>query len=282
MAKHIINRMSKDVLRVVVSDFHSGSNFALFLKRPWQGKQTAVIHPRSVQVAIRQRFELFASEVKTARKNKRVELIHNGDAIDGDHHHSGDVCTLNTKEQAGIHIELMSELQRRIGWQAGDKLYYTKGTPVHVNDDEEYIAEQLNAVQDAEGYHCHNFLELNTNGVRSWFVHHGKGRGEGANEGNALRNWLKSIYLDAEKDQRAFPDIIYTGHVHDPTYNTYVYRRKMNFSTMHGVILPSWQAKTAFAHMKAPVSRNKIGGVMQTIYGDGGIGMPYYSIMETQ
>lgn len=282
MASALYNRMKKDVLRVAVSDFHSGSNFALFLGRPWQGKKTTVVHPRSIQVAIRKQFELFAGEVKAARKNKLVELIHNGDAIDGDHHHSGDVCTLSTVEQSNIHIELMTEFQKRIGWQAGDKLYYTKGTPVHVNDDEEKIATELNAVPDSEGYYCHNFLELNTNGVRSWFVHHGKGRGEGANEGNALRNWLKSIYMDADKDSRAAPDIIYTGHVHDPTYNTFVYRRKMNFGTMHGIILPSWQAKTEFAHMKAPVSRNKIGGVFQTIYANGDIATPYFSVMETQ
>lgn len=279
---NIINETQKDVLRVVVSDFHSGSNFALFLNREWQGKKTARVIARSIQQRIRERFETFAGQVAQARQGRKVQLIHDGDAIDGDHHHSGDVCTLDEIEQADIHIELMHELQTRINWQAGDELYYTKGTPVHVGDKEEYIAKQLNAVPSSEDYYCHNLLKLDVNNTHSWFVHHGKGRGEGANEGNALRNWLKAIYLDAEKDERKHPDIIYTGHVHDPTYNTYVYRKKMNFRTMHGIVLPSWQAKTEFAHMRAPVSRNKVGGVMQMIFADGTIGMPYFSVLETE
>ena len=50
---------------------------------------------------------------------------------------------------------------------------------------------------------------------------------------------------------------------------------------MHGIILPSWQSKTEFAHMKAAVSVNKIGGVMQEIKADGFIGVPVFSVMDT-
>jgi hypothetical protein len=269
-----------DVLRVVVSDFHSGSNFALFLPTQWQGRKTAVIHPRSVQKKIREHFEAFGATVKQLRKGRRVELIHDGDAIDGDHHHSGDVCTQNELEQADIHIALMSEFQKRIGWQRGDKLYYTKGTPVHVKDMEDYIARELNAVQDEENY-AFDFLTLKTNNTLSWFVHHGKRRGEGANEGNPVRNWLKGIYFDALKDGLHVPDIVYTGHVHDPTWACYEYRNKWEFKLMHGVILPAWQAKTEFAYMAAPVSKNKIGGVTQVITESGDICIPKFHIMMT-
>ena len=269
-----------DVLRVIVADMHSGSNFALFLNRKWQGRKTSIILPRSIQQKIRGHFETFANQVKHKRKNKRVELIHDGDAIDGDHHNSGDVCTQNTTEQADIHIELMNEFQKRIGWQRGDSLYYTKGTPVHVKDEEDYIGRELNAVAVGE-YHAHYFLELQTHKTTSWFVHHGKGRGDGANEGNSVRNWLKGIYFDALKDGRFPPDVVYSGHVHDPTYSSYIYRNKMCFKVMHGIILPSWQAKTEYAHMAASVSRNKIGGVTQVIHADGSIAVPEFCIMDT-
>lgn len=270
----------KDVLRVVISDTHSGSNTALFLNRHWRGLKTSHV-AMSIQVKIREQFEKFADEVKRARKGKRVELIHNGDAVDGDHHHSGDVCTINVLEQADIHIELMLELQKRIQWQAGDKMYYTKGTPVHVGDYEDYIAKEMNAVPEGEFY-VWNLLDLTTNGTRSWFVHHGKGRGDGANEGNAVRNWLRSIHFDALKDKHSTPDVIYTGHVHDPTYSNYVYRDKMVFKMLHGIILPSWQAKTSYAYMRAPISRNKIGGVYHEISAAGKLVMPpEFSIMET-
>jgi hypothetical protein len=270
----------KDILQVVISDTHSGSNYALFLNRHWQGLKGNNHTPTSKQMRIRAQWERFAEEVRQARQGKKVVLVHNGDAIDGDHHASGDVCTLNPKEHADIHIELMNELQRLIEWQRGDELYYTRGTQTHVNEYEYYIGEQLNAVPDGEFY-CWDMLPLLSNGVLSWFVHHGPRAGEGANEGNTMRNWLKTIYFDALKDGKRIPGILYTGHVHQPTYSTYVYRERMEFHTMHGVILPSWQLKTYYAWEKAPVSKNKIGGVVHEIKADGTVTIPRFSVMES-
>jgi len=272
--------MRRDVLQVVVSDFHSGSNHALFLDREWQGKNTSHI-PRSGQVLIRAHFEAFAEEVRQARQGKRVRLVHNGDAIDGDHHNSGDVCTINPLEQSDIHIALMAELQKRIDWQAGDELYYTRGTHVHVGEFENYIARELNAIPDGDFY-TWNFLALETNGILSWFVHHGPTRGDGANEGNSMRNWLRNIWIDSLKDGTRAPDILYTGHVHNPTYSTYVYRSQADFKMLHGVILPSWQMKTAYAWMRAPVCKNKIGGVMHEIKADGTVAIPKFYLMDMQ
>lgn len=276
---YVVRPEPKDTLQVIVSDWHSGSNQALFLPREWHGQKTSHI-PRSGQIKIRKHFEIYAEEVRNARRGKKVKLVHNGDAIDGDHHHSGDVCTLNPLEQADIHVELMQEFQKRIDWQAGDELYYTRGTQTHVNEMENYIGRELNAVPDGE-FFVWDLLEMETNGVLSWFVHHGPRRGEGANEGNTVRSWLRNIYFEALKDHRRVPDIVYTGHVHDPTYSNYVYRDRMEFRVMHGVILPSWQLKTTYAWMKAPVSKNKIGGVYHEIKTDGTITVPHFSVMMT-
>jgi hypothetical protein len=269
--------MKRDVLRVYVSDFHSSSNFALFLNRKWQGRKTSVIYPNSKQEKIRRQFDVLCHTIKQARKDKAIELIHDGDAIDGDHHNSGDVCTTNELEQADIHIELMNEFIQRIGWQGGDRLWYVKGTPTHVRDMEEYIAEQLNA-QPAEEFRLHDKLVLNTHGTESWFYHHGVARGNGMSEGDPMRNVLKRIYIEALKDKTSIPDIVVTGHVHDPTYSPYEYRRDWNFITMHGIILPSFQVKTEYAHMKVPISRNVIGGVYHTITARGEITKPQFVV----
>jgi hypothetical protein len=271
---------SKDILQVVIADTHSGSNYALFLNREWHGIKTSHI-ARAKQVQIRKQFEIYAAEVNQARKDKRVKLVVNGDAIDGDHHRSGDVCTLNEKEQADIHIELMIEFQKRIAWQAGDELYYTKGTQTHVHEQEYYIGRELNAIPDGDFY-AWNILKLESNGVKSWFVHHGPTRGKGVNEGNPARNWLKNIQSDAIKDGTDIPDIVYTGHVHDPTYSSYIYRNKMQFKTMHGIILPCWQMKTDFAYQVAAVQKNKLGGVYHEIKADGTICVPKFSVMDSQ
>jgi hypothetical protein len=270
----------KDVLQVVIADTHSGSNYALFLNREWHGIKTSHI-PRAKQLQIRKQFEEYAEEVRHARIGKQVKLVMNGDAIDGDHHRSGDVCTLNEKEQADIHIELMIEFQRRIDWQAGDELYYTKGTQTHVHEQEYYIGRELNAIPDGDFY-AWNILKLESNSVVSWFVHHGPSRGKGWNEGNAMRNWLKTIYVEAIKDGTSIPDIVYTGHVHDPTFAAYEWRNKMVFKMMYGVILPSWQTKTDYGYQVAAVEKNKIGGVYHEIKADGTICIPKFSVMETQ
>lgn len=277
-AWQVIQPPKRDVIQVIMSDMHSGSNYALFLSRMWHGTNNNTHFPRAAQIKIRERFELFADQINIARQGKRVKLIHNGDAIDGDHHNSNDVCTTNSLEQADIHVELMIEFQRRIGWQAGDEMYYTRGTQTHVNDFEEYIGKQLNAVPNGDFY-VHDLLKLETNGVVSWFVHHGPGAGNGGNEGNALRNWLKTIYLNALKDGDTVPDIVYTGHVHNPTYAPLGIRLPgFVFKNMHGIICPSWQTKTKYALMKAPISKNRIGGVLHEIKADGTIAVPVFSV----
>lgn len=276
---YAIAQEPKDIVQAVISDLHSGSNFALFLNRHWHGQKTSHI-PKAIQIKIRDHAEKYADEVRQARQGKKLILVHNGDAIDGDHHHSGDVATIDELEQADIHIEIMEEIKTRMDWQRGDEMYYSRGTQTHVHGMENYIGREINAVPCGDFY-VWDFLELETNGVLSWFVHHGPGKGEGANEGNPMRNWLKNIYFEALKDKRRVPDIVYTGHVHNPTYSNYVYREEMEFKIMHGVILPSWQAKTAYAHMKAPVSKNKIGGVYHDIKADGTITVPKFSVMVT-
>jgi len=229
-----------DTLHIGIADTHSGSNYALFVNRFWQGEKKQNHTPTSSQVKIYDHFAAFGNMVGEMRKGKRIRLFHDGDAIDGDHHHSGDVCTIVEREQAEIHQELIADLKKRMKWQGGDELYYIKGTDVHTRENEEAIAKYLDAVPGPDGQSCWQMLEIETNGKLIWVVHHGPGRGAGANEGNPMRSWLRNIYFDAVKDGRRVPDVLYTGHTHDPTFGTYEWRKGMKFTVMHGIILPSW------------------------------------------
>ena len=269
-----------DTLLVTMSDLHIGSVYALTVGRIWQGQKTAEIHPTSAQVKIRTRFLKFAEEVKEARKNKKVVFVANGDLIDGDHHNSGDVFTTDMLEMSDLAIEILTEFKKLIGWARGDELYITRGTDVHTKNLENYIGRELGAVMDGD-FHVHDLLKLSINGVSVWFVHHGPRLGMGANEGNGLRNWLRTIYIDSIKDGARQPDILYSGHVHQPGYAVFETRDKMQYKLMHAIITPSWQMKTRYAHMAAPVAKNKIGGVYQLITADGLIGTPQFSVMET-
>lgn len=132
-----------------------------------------------------------------------------------------------------------------------------------------------------DGY-VSNSLELETNGVKSLFVHHGASAGVGGTEGNAGRNLLRNVQLEALKDGTRPPDIIYTGHVHVPNYTTLSYRKRgFEYGVMHYVITPSWQMKTRYAWQRAPVAVNRIGGVIHEIKADGLVTIPRFVVMET-
>ena len=272
--------MNRNTLLVTMSDLHIGSVYALTVGRVWQGQKTAEIHPTSAQVKIRTQFLKFAEAVKVARKNKKVIFVANGDLIDGDHHASGDVFTVDEMEMSDLAVEILTEFKKLIGWARGDELFVTRGTDTHTKNLENYIGRELGAMMDGD-FHVHDLLKLQINGQEVWYVHHGPRIGTGANEGNALRNWLKAIYFDNMKDGTKPPQIVYTGHVHQPGWACYETREKMQYSLMHAIITPSWQMKTRYAHMAAPVAKNKIGGVMQLITADGLIGTPQFSVMET-
>jgi hypothetical protein len=115
-----------------------------------------------------------------------------------------------------------------------------------------------------------------------WFLHHGKGRGKGASEGNALRNWLRDVHIDCEKVGKRTPDLIVSGHVHTPTYANYVYRKGSSFRMIHGVICPSWQSKTRFAWKVAPVDLNEVGSTFIEIKADGEIRLPHFELLDTK
>lgn len=271
--------MNRDTLMVVMSDLHTGSIYALTVDRVWRGQKTADIYPTSQQKKIRKQFLAFAASVKEARKNKKVRLVLNGDLIDGDHHSSGDVFTTDMMEMSDLAIEIITEFKKLIGWARGDELYVTRGTDVHTKNLENYIGRELGAVQDGDFY-VHDTLKLETNGVITLVAHHGPGSGKGANEGNPLRNWMRNIYINCMKDGERHPDIIYLGHVHSPIYSVLEVRNGMSYKLMHGVITPSWQQKTRYAFMVAPLDKNRIGGVHQLITAEGLIGAPVFSVMD--
>ena len=274
--------VNADTLIVPLSDFQTGSNYALFPNRHWSGKAGTTHFPNHRQNIIYSQFIKFTDAVRAERENKRLVVVVNGDSIEGVHHNNVDVCTRDLNDQADLHIELINKFAELVEWQAGDLLYYVIGTETHTDNLEYDIAEEAGAQQLADGSYAADHLCLNVNGRELWFVHQGKGAGAGANEGNAMRNWLRDIYFDALKAETRPPDVIYSAHFHQPTYQTYVANSNMTFKLVHGIVSPSWQLKTRFAYKVAAVARNRIGGVTQLITADGNIHTPTFTVCETE
>lgn len=273
----------EDTILAVLSDMHTGSSTALFPARGFKAKGMDGNHvsPNDKQREIYPVFIRFAGEVAKARKGKRLIIVHNGDAIDGFHHGSLQESLFNTQDQSDAHKLLMGEFIRRVGRNKGDELYYVRGTEVHVGQNENEIAKELGAVKASEDTHVHGILELNINGMIHCFAHHGKARGAGQNEGNSLRNFLRDIRSDREKDGLPRIDVLWSGHTHGHTYNTHIARQRNDFHVMHGVICPSFQAKTTYALGKVPMAVNSVGGVYARITADGMMDKPRFVVQTT-
>lgn len=262
---------NNNTLIVPISDMHSGGSTALLPAHEIVFTYGTVI-PKPKQIEMYDHWLYCAQRVKLARKKKRLIVVNLGDGIDGAHHGSLEAVTFLPNEQAKIHIELMQTFLDICGFGRDDELHYARGTYVHVGETEKDIAEKL-------GGTFHDEIELNVNGRNLSFVHHGPSAGKGSNRGNALRNWLKGIFYDCQAEGSTIPDYVITSHTHDPDWGDYIGRVDGKYHKIHGLICPSWQAKTRYALGKVPKKRNKIGLQYLEITKDGLIGDPVELLM---
>lgn len=272
-----------DTTLAILSDMHSGGSTALFLNRPFADEHQSVV-PNKSQQKIYPVFEQVMARVAQARKNKRLIIVHNGDAIEGLHHNSIQMSLFSTTSQAKVHKELMRTFVSGTAFDPdrGDKLFYVRGTETHVQDVENVIGMELGAERNPKNdLYVYDHLEMVLNDKTIWFAHHGPKKGKGANEGGPIYNWLKTIYFDAKKHQRPVPDLTVTGHVHTAAYSVYVPREGNQWKMMHGIICPSFQQKTRFGYKVAAVDVNEIGAVFVNISADGHIGMPEFILADT-
>jgi predicted phosphodiesterase len=268
-----------DTIVCVLSDLHSGSTRALFPNRFWQFKHCNHT-PVPQQVDMWNHFAVCTETVRDKRQSKRLIVVHDGDSVEGCHHGSPQVITQDKAEQVEIHTELMDYFMRTVGFTGGDKLYYVTGTETHTGDNEEQCAADLEAEENPAGGHVFDKLELNINGREIWCAHHGPSRGKGPNAGNGLRNFLRNIYYDCIADGLQIPDMIITGHTHEPSFQAYIQDWGDEYKILYGIICPSFQSKTRFAYRVAPVQLNKIGLVHFEIDASGNILPPKFHLMK--
>lgn len=279
----IQNTPKQGVLLVSLSDLQSGSDQAVFPSWGIRKEKTAanddkpgIMTGSARQKKLFSHFEYCAKEVRNRTGDNRLVVVHDGDAIEGVHHNTMQLMSVNEKDHRNIHVELMDHFLDLIDFQRkrGDELHYVSGTETHTKDYELDIANHYDYI-DA-GYH--DEFKKTFNGREIWYVHHGGVAGDGQNEGDAYRNWLKRIYFNNLKEKKKQPDLIISAHVHKPIYTSYV----QDYHVIHGIILPSWQMKTRFAYRVAPFQRNAIGLTVTEITAGGDIRVTRPLVMETK
>lgn len=264
----------QETILAILSDMHTGGSTALFLPTEFEGKHR-IVKPKRAQIEIYKLFMDFAAEVARVRKDKRLIIVNLGDSIDGFHHGSMQETLFEVEDQCKVHVELMDKFLRRVRFTKGDELHYVTGTEVHVKEYEDTITKDLDAT-------VNDVLTMNINGKWHQFLHHGASRGTGPNEGNAFRNWLRNVYYDRQKDGLQKLDVVWSGHTHGHTYSNYIARECNQFHIMHGIIAPSWQAKTRYGYKVVPHVVNSVGGVYMKIGVDGSINVPKFVVQVTK
>ena len=272
--------MNKDTLIVTLSDMHTGGVTALFPDRFARFPDESSHTPSSKQQKIYAHFKKCAESVAVARKNKRLIIVNNGDAIEGNHHNSQQIRPRAKLDQIDVHVELVNTFKKDVGYKRGDLLYYTKGTEIHSSDAENQIGKELGAVQDNNDLYAFEELRLDINGKRIWWTHHGPTAGKGPNKGNGFRNWLRNKFYDEVNEGTTPPHMIITGHTHDPYWQIFIARYKGEYFPVRGLICPSWQQKTRYAYKVAALDLNKIGLQYFTVTADGMIGDPVELLMK--
>ena len=266
-------KKSNRTVLVVVSDEHAGSTTGLLPPGNWTGRDGQTIKPSPGQRILWKQWEECWERVLQLRKGANLVVVHNGDAIDGDHHDTTQLHTKNIEEQKQMHLASMDWALQHATFGKKDKLFYVSGTESHVGGTEDDIARDLGAVPSIEptadsnfrdGRFVHHHLKLNINGVRFDIAHHGISAG-----GNVMSNSAylaaKYHYFNCLEYGTEPADYLIASHFHE--YKTALYEG--NNGSVRSVITPAFQLKTEYGIRVARQKLASIGLVIIVIEEDG-------------
>lgn len=248
----------KGAINIVISDTHCGSDRGVFpneiaLPPLMADEKSRILKPSNNQKKLFSHLMYCADYVKNKFKDYKKVVIHNGDAIEGNHHRTIQLSAPTPDDHVQIHIEVMESFLRRLNFSVknGDELYYGSGTEVHTDYTEARIARHF------EPYNARYYdeLKLTQYNKKIWFAHQWRGTGDGANEGNAINAGLKSMFYNSLKEGWEMPDLTIGSHYHKSAMGSY----SQNWKTYYGMITPSFQMKTRFGQKVSAFQRNDIG-----------------------
>ena len=256
--KTVSEPQERDIINVIISDTHAGSDRAIFppsitLPPLMADEKERVLIYSNNQSRIYDHFIWCAEYINKTFPNHKKIVTHNGDAIEGLHHYTIQLSAPTIDDHVLIHEAVMDDFLSALGFTAnkGDELNYISGTESHTQYTESRIAKHFE-------YHGAKFFdEFKTvqNGKELWFVHQWASPGDGANEGSPIHGKLKALYYNCKREERKMPDVVISSHFHKSAMASFT----DNWKTYYGMVTPSLQMKTRYAQKAAPFQRNDIG-----------------------
>lgn len=173
-----------------------------------------------------------------------------GDLVDGVHHNSCTQWSHNLADQARCAYEILAPIRDK----ANGHLRILRGTEAHggkSGQEEERIAEKLGAIPGTDGQYATWDLWYNIRDPHGKSValvhclHHIGTTGSNAYEATAVHKELVEEFAEAARWGERRPDYIIRAHRHRHLHDEIAVGGKQGRA--HAIILPGWQAKTAFA-----------------------------------
>lgn len=261
--------MKKNPIRslVVVSDTHCGCRLALYNPRvPLRLDDGGFYRPSEFQEQIWALWRQFWDEwVPTVTRGEPYDIVHNGDVIEGVHHHATTQVSHNILDQKRIAIAAIKPEIDRCK-KIGGTFYHIRGTAAHVGQSsifEEEVAEALGAKPNQQGQHARYDLWKRVGtaeGPLVHLLHHIGTTSSAAHESSAVNAELAASFVEAGRWKREPPDYVVRSHRH----RCIAVELDGGKGYAAGIVTPAWQGKTPFA-WKVPgarISEPQFGGIV--------------------
>ena len=245
-----------------VNDMQVGGTTALMPPRVilYDGLE---IRPSKLQKSMLKFWNAGWEEIFEVAGDDEVIGILNGEPCDGDHHDTWQLWSRRMTDQVDAAVELLSPIVQKCS-----KFYCTRGTPAHSGrnfDADTEVAKEIGAYKRT----VFPKIKLDLQGKSFLFTHHGPTPGSRDwTWGDTIRREIKDLNYRAMRRGAEVCDYYNWAHYHQKAKETVTVENGGKEKLVTGIIVPGWQASTAYI-----AALNKGEEVIQ-------IGMHYYIIED--
>lgn len=248
---------------IVVSDTHCGCRLGLCPPDPIPLDSGGTYRASGFQQQMWNLWLQFWEEwVPDVTRGEPFDVVHNGDAIDGCHHHSTTQISHNLEDQSRIAEQVLAPRVKQCR-DSGGTYYHIRGTEAHVGqsgENEERLARALGAKANEQGQHARFDLWKRVGTCLVHLLHHIGTTSSAAHEASAVNAELTAEYVEAARWHREPPDFIVRSHRHRSI--------AVDLNSAKGyaaaIVTPAWQGKTPYV-WKIPgarISEPQFGGIL--------------------
>ena len=248
---------------IVISDTHHGDRLGLCHDKPLKLDDGGWYEASEMQVKVYRLWQEFWNEwVPEVTKGEPFDFVHNGDVIEGVHHHATHQISHNIGDQIKLAELILKPIVDKVH-KMGGRYFQIRGTPAHVGESgvyEELLAKQLGAVPNKDGQYARYRLRIRTGKALTHLMHHVGMTSSSAHESSAVNAELVAEYVQAARWGTEAPDFVVRSHRHRSIC--------VDLDTARGygaaIVTPAWQMKTPFAWKVsgARINTPQFGGIL--------------------